>query len=346
MLNEKMITHSLNETKVLGLKVARCNVERLDNEMQLLSEIIDQKSDVCRLRVSAEDEGLIQKLDSMGIPFYFSGSIRRYKTRIEKKPEGEPIYPNMSYEMYDGSQDTLLLKMIHGTWGDYPLGYYRTPYLSELITKESEVQGLYSFYKTNNLNSNHADNSIMFMKHDGNYVGFFALNKIENTLESHIGGILEPYRKGGYFLDMLRYIKNFCINNKLDYFAFGARNENSYVQKIFQNQGFTPIGTENVFHILSMLSLSQTECEVRERTSLDIGVVMEEAMRYLSQFYSNYQITKIQHVPRGEQKNGQKISMKFSLPVKSSQCFLAVLTIVCNDMKHTIGYYYIMGDVV
>jgi len=96
----------------------------------------------------------------------------------------------------------------------------------------------------------------MFMKHKGDYVGFFALNVMEDRLESHIGGILKPYQKFGYFFDMQEYIRRFCLEHELTYFCFGARNENSRVQSIFRKFGYEAYGTDNVFHIPSMISLA------------------------------------------------------------------------------------------
>lgn len=252
------IQFSANESDILGLKVGRCNADWLEEQL-LAEQILQGRYDICRLKIPAEDEYASLKLHHTGIPFFFSGSIRRYETRISEKPAGTFLHPEMVYEMYDGSQQELLLTMLRGTWGDYPLGYYRTPYLDKLIDKEKEIQSVFNFYRHHNLPENNPNNGIAFMKDGDNYVGFFAMNKVDGHFESHIGGILEPYRKGGYFLDMLRYIKNHCVDHHLSHFHFGARNENAYVQKIFQDVGFKAVGTENVFHIVPLLSYSTSE---------------------------------------------------------------------------------------
>lgn len=249
------VQFSANESDILGLKVGRCNADWFDEQI-LLDQILQGRYDICRLKIPAEDEYASLKLQRIGCPFFFSGSIRRYETRISEKPTGSFLHPDMQYEMYDGSQHELLLTMLRGTWGDYPLGYYRTPYLDKLIDKEKEIQSVFNFYRHHNLPKNNPNNGIAFMKDGDHYVGFFAMNKVDGHFESHIGGILEPYRKGGYFLDMLRYIKNYCVDQQLSHFHFGARNENAYVQKIFQDVGFKAVGTENVFHIVPLLSYS------------------------------------------------------------------------------------------
>jgi len=251
--NSTCVDLSANETDVLGLKTGRCNAESLDEEA-LTSQILEGEYDICRLKIPAEEEMASVKLHRTGLPFYFSGSIRRYKTRITEDLPGDYYHPEMNYEMYDGSQDGLLKELLTGTWGTYPLGYYRTPYLNHLVSKEKEIESVFRFYKKYNLNKDYPSNSILFMYDKGNYVGFFALNVVGGNLESHIGGILSPYQKGGYFLDMLRYIRQYCIRHDLHYFLFGARNENAQVQKIFQEVGFKACGSENVFHLPALLS--------------------------------------------------------------------------------------------
>lgn len=247
------LLYSSNESDLLQLRIGRCNADYFNPE-SLRDQIVEGNYDVCRLRIACDDESAAEKLDSMGFPYYFSGSIRRYVTPITDRPAGDYIHQGLTFEYYDGSQEKLLFDMIDGTWGDYPIGYYRTPFLNSLITKEMETECLFQFYKrANNPNLNPANNMV-FIREGDHYVGFFALNHVDGHLESHVGGILKPYRTGGYFLDMQRYIKNYCLDNGLSAFWFGARNENSRVQTIFQAEGYLPVGTENVYHILPLLN--------------------------------------------------------------------------------------------
>jgi RimJ/RimL family protein N-acetyltransferase len=236
------------ESEVLGLKIGRCQAGFFEPEL-LRASVLEAGFDLVRLKVSAEDEMVPARLFQAGIPAFFSGSIRRYDTRITAAPDGDYLHADLVFEAYNGSQDQLLKDMIRGTWGTYPIGYYRTPLLSELISKEAEIECLFRYYKKHNLSTLNPQNTIMFIRHGDQYVGFFALNHLNGNLESHIGGILEPYRRGGYFLDKLRYIKNHCIEHGLSRFLFGARNENAGVQRIFQYVGFQPVGTDNVFHL-------------------------------------------------------------------------------------------------
>lgn len=336
----QIVFNSQNETDILGFKVSRCNEEDV-NEQQLLKEIFKGQFDICRLKLPAEDEMISNKLESIGMPFFFSGSIRRYKTPIKEKPSGDFFHPKMTYEMYNGSQDILLMEMLKGTWGDYPLGYYRTPYLCELVNKEIEIESVFQFYKKSNLNSLNPHNSIMFMNDQGKYVGFFALNEIDGRLESHIGGILEPYRKGGYFLDMLRYIKNYCLDHELSHFVFGARNENATVQKIFQDVGFRPIGSENVFHILPFMSLSQVDSLVLKNQNDDIQNLLSIVNEYATKYFTDFKISKFQssEINLKDEMN-ELYQWIVSMPIKTEKYFLVLIQKVLDSGEVHKCYYF------
>jgi hypothetical protein len=295
------ITYSQNESDLLMLKVGRCVSDNFD-EQQLLNIITSREYDICRLSVPAGDEHAVSKLERMGLPYYYSGTITRYKTLIAELAEGKFIHDDLEYEEYDGTQNELLLKLLKGTWGEYPIGYYRTPYLKNLINKEQEILCVFEFYRKHNLKKNYPDNTIMFIRHRENYVGFFALNIIGNRLESHIGGIVDPYREGGYFYDMQEYIRRFCIGRQLKYFCFGARNENRRVNAIFQKFGYRAVDADNVFHIAPLLSYTAKEPLHTELvvTGKDIANVhdqlLKEAHRRLQRFDSSAFTFKINNM--------------------------------------------------
>lgn len=308
MENSTPLDYSEIESALLGFKIGRCNVEDL-NENILLKKIIEGKFDIVRLKVPAEDEEISNKLSNLNFPFYFSGSIRRYKTKISNKPSGDFINKSLKFEKYDGTQDKIFEELLTDTWGKYPLGYYRTPILNKLISKSDELKCLYTFYKHQNLNQNNILNTMMFMKDRGQYVGYFALNIIDKNLESHIGGIKKEFQKDGYFLDMLRYIKNHCIDENLENFVFGARNENALVQSIFHKVGFVPIGNENVFHITPFLN---GECEKLDINASKINAAnsFEVINQYLTSKFENFELIEFKWYNSSNKYNKKVIHLR------------------------------------
>jgi hypothetical protein len=237
--------------------------------------------------------------------------------------------------------------MLSETWGSYPLGYYRSPYLNKIINKNDELECVFRFYKKHNLHQNYPLNRIIFMKDQNNFVGFFALNIVNGNLESHIGGILKPFRKGKYFLDMLTYIKSFCVNNNLPYFLFGARNENPIVQKIFHEVGFAPIGTENVFHILPFLSHSKLVplainikydnllCIDKIIFSIYLNKLNDKIIFYSKSINTSWHITPVIE---------REYLCKISLPVLFNDIYSGTVVVKYYDSKTLVGITYIDFD--
>ena len=290
---ESNIDYSVFESEEMQMKVGRIAIETeaLDST-NLANKILEDGYDLCRLKISAEEENTIEELEKLDFPFYFSASIRRYKTPVEELTVGTFINQGIEYEKYDRPKDDLLYQMLDECWGDYPMGYYRTPYLKELISKKQELECVFRYYKKYNLQSDFPNNTIMFMKHNGRYVGFFALNVIGDRLESHIGGILKAYQKYGYFYDMQEYIRRFCVDNHLKYFCFGARNENSRVQSIFQKFGYKATITENIFHIVPLLSASKVQ-NITSSLVIEHETSLEKHQLLLQFFNSNERINEL-----------------------------------------------------
>ena len=322
------------ETELLGLKVGRCNHDFFDPQ-QLYRQIAEGKYDLCRLKVPAEDDFATHRLHQTGLPFFFSGSIRKYRTRLADYPTVYYKNPDLVFEMYDGTQDKLLKDMLVGTWGIYPLGYYRSPYLSELVDKEQEIECVYQYYKKYNLNRDHPGNMIYFMKHGNNYVGVFTLNIVGNTLECNLAGILEPYRSGGYFHDEMNFKKEYCIIHGLEYFTFGARNENAPVQRIFQHLNFQTAGNDNVFHIPSLLSYSQRpsiEKEINGKglDSAELAQRLFTEAKLLIPKDISLKPHRISFQLNNEQllATDKTIKLRFSFPVTTGK---EILIVVCSD---------------
>lgn len=250
-----MVSLSSIESDITGLKVSRCNCETFDPTI-LYNELVRSRFDLCRLKVPSEDEYAVFRLQKMGLPFFFSGSIRKYRTKINDNLDIHYTHSRLSFETYNGTQDALLKDMLIRTWGKYPIGYYRSPFLDKLISKEQEIECVYQYYKKHNNNAHAPENKIMFMKDGDKHIGIFTLNVVGDTLECNLAGILPEYKSEGYFHDEMNFKKEYCIKHGLTYFTFGARNENAAVQKIFQHLNFQTIGSDNVFHIAPLLTHS------------------------------------------------------------------------------------------
>ena len=348
-LEPTTVNFSANESNLLNLKVGRCVSANFD-EQQLLQQILENEYDICRLTVSSEDEDAVAKLEKTGLPYFYSGSITRYKTRVADLKENTFIHEDLEYEKYDGLQNDLLLRLLIGTWGTYPIGYYRSPFLKHLVTKEQEIIAVCEFYKKHNLQKDYPNNTIMFIKHKDNYVGFFALNIIDDRLESHIGGIVEPYRADGYFFDMQEYIRRFCVENNLKYFVFGARNENRRVNEIFQKFGYVAVDADNVFHITPLLSYSNNKKDIRneflithEKPPLIYLKILEIVQINAAGFLNNSALNYSFKINNLQEFVGEKYTTITSFPVISDNENMIVIKIY-NENNQLVSFAYLINN--
>lgn len=233
--------------------------------------------------------------------------------------------------------------MLQDTWGNYPLGCYRSPYLSHLVTKEQELESVYQYYKKHNLNRAYPKNKIMFMKDGDNYVGIFTLNEVGNTLECNLAGILKPYRSGMYFHDEMNFKKEYCIKNGFESFTFGARNENAAVQRIFQHLGFETAGNDNVFHITSLLTFSKAPAvtELITTTHLSAGqtgnllytVALQQGEQHLPNYTKSLWQLNNDHLLASNPRPRHSVYISCSNPYRGFEWFFRTLR---NQV--TLGY--------
>ncbi|MEZ5025019.1 MAG: hypothetical protein R2739_00420 [Chitinophagales bacterium] len=331
------------ESAILNLKIGRCVSENFDVTL-LRNQILSNKYDICRLTVPASDKKAVQKLQQTGFLYFFSGSITRYKTLVGSLPQRSFIHHDLEFEQYDGTQDELLINLLLSTWDTYPIGYYRSPILNKICTKEAELKGVFEFYKKNNLNKNYPSNSLMFIKHKDKYVGFFALNIIDDRLESHIGGIVKEYRNDGYFFDMQEYIRRFCISNQLKYFAFGARNENKRVSHIFQEFGYRAVNSENVFHLVPLLSYKNNQEQFIEY--IDFNPINKDNIHQIitNHLYKRTQTEDYNKHSIGinvlEKLKQEKYKIISYLPIVSESDLL-IQSILYNSKNEIVAYAYL-----
>lgn len=250
------IAFSPIESEQFGMNVGRIETEVISGN-DLYLDLLAGNFDLVRLRVNATDEQIVAKLSGLGFPVYFSGGIRRYKVAVANHPVEPYLNNGLTFECYDGSQYEALRLLMLDTWLQYPIGYFRTPTLSGMISREDEIECVIRYYDENNNHLSNPKNAIWFLKLGTEYVGFLALNMIDDyTIESNIAGIAKSHQGKGLFHDVLRYIRNYCLTKGISNFYCGARNENSYSQRTFEKEYMTGYATDHVFHIVSLLGLS------------------------------------------------------------------------------------------
>lgn len=261
---------SVLESQMLGFRFGRCNAAMAVPE-ELRDGIAQHQLDVLRLRVPASDSSVISNLEQTGFPYFFAGGIRRYRVNCLEAPLPDFTSPDIHFELFEGQEMEQLKLIMKESWGNYPLGYYRTPVLRDFISKELESDCLFQFYAERNNHLHYPDNYLWFVKQGETYIGFIALYVYagQDMVDSTIAGFRTSWQGKGLFPNILRHIRAFCRQKGITYFCCGARNENVFSQWAFERDYMKGEGVEYVYHVLPMLReidrnfspLSELECK-------------------------------------------------------------------------------------
>jgi hypothetical protein len=176
------------------------------------------------------------------------------------------------------------------------------------------------------------------------------LNTVGNTLECNLAGILKPYRSDGYFHDEMNYKKEYCIKHGLEYFTFGARNENAAVQKIFQHLNFQTAGNDNVFHIPSLLTYSKLPVVIKEIKTEGLDSkklyqqLLAEGVQLAENNFSAYSKVSLQLNNEGLLRKQKTARVCFSFPVVTEKEILVVMQSENENAEGFSGYLHAAAE--
>jgi hypothetical protein len=232
-----MINYSEIESEVFGLKTGRFNADDF-NAATLREEILAEKYDLVRIKIPAYFDDINVRLVETDFPFYFAGGIRMLSW---KTPECanvfEPINKDLEIELYDGTQTESLEHIIKSSYIFNPLGYYKTPGINQVITKELEAEAMYRYFAKYFNNTAYPDNYIWLMKREGKHIGLCALQFNKGVMGCPLGAVAPEAQSNGIFFDILRYSRHFAWQKGIKEIEAGIRSENLVSQHVFIKQG-------------------------------------------------------------------------------------------------------------
>lgn len=249
-----MIFYSKQESNLLGLKIGRMQTAIFDKK-KLFQKILNEEYDLIRLKVDSQYFDINHQIEKLGIPYYYCGNILRYEMHFFDLPE--PIFkiPSAEFILYTPQYKKLLFNMICESFEEDPLGYYKNPLVSLLLSKKEEVHSMASFYVEK---MNNPKNKMFFLKMDKQLVGFISIFLIkEGVVDTPISGVIKSHRGKHVFDDLRSFRHQYCLNNNITLGLAGARSENFYSQKTFVKDGMIHVGSESIYQITPLLSKKQ-----------------------------------------------------------------------------------------
>ena len=222
------------------------------------------------------------------------------------------------------------------TFSENYAAFFKNPILDKMVSREKKLT-LFGRWAASFYTENDNGKITWLAKHKGEYIGFMAIQYTNNkSWEPVIAGVLPKYRKAGYFIDLIRSVRNYCVTHQIEwtYAKSQAQNINAYRAYVGEDMSMYKMSLS--VNINSLLSFSCEEIVSETITILgEKNAFLNAANDYVFQNYGGkYLIEKIL----------QTILQNFSKPQKAE---MKVLTSYDNDEKTLkVFKFYVFGKIV
>ena len=253
--NNMKINFAKEESQYLGIKIGRLEQKEL-NIVDLQREILEQEYDVIKIRVPATDANMMQQLEKMSLPFSISDTVFHYKAAFQKMGFVPYINEDIVFEIYRKEQFNLLQSIAMQTFSENYAAFFKNPILDKMVSREKKLT-LFGRWAASFYTENDNGKITWLAKHKGEYIGFMAIQYTNNkSWEPVIAGVLPKYRKAGYFIDLIRSVRNYCVTHQIEwtYAKSQAQNINAYRAYVGENMSMYKMSLS--VNINSLLSFS------------------------------------------------------------------------------------------
>ncbi len=291
---------SEEESKFFNLRISRGRITTSSGALG--KAILEGNYDVCRVKVGVNELNIINQLEQLGFPYHFAGEVINYSITLQEinKMNLETDNKAISYEKYDGSQEGIVKEIILKSCSDDPIGYYKTPFLNQLISSPKETRFLASYFSSTYKTENRV---ISLMKKNGRYAGLIAYAIDGNVIQSLLITLLPEYRHYATLNQFMKEAFRYTIERNVPLGVCGARINNRMMQHILEKFGMKKTGADIIFHITPFLGVSNTPARsvATGRKSagnfIDPGVLHRQAYRIARSLNGNIRPLFIRYRP-------------------------------------------------
>lgn len=253
--HEGFISYSPFESEYFQLRIFRNKSSELPDSEHLKNICREQSADLLRLKLNVSDEERItQTLFDTGFPFYYSHSVMTVYANYQNADI--PGYKNekLLFEKYSGEQKTRFYNLIIHGMGENPIGYFKTPLINKLITKEKEA-ACYAEYYSGLYDGTDPKKIAFIMNKEGTDAGVFVFEmEGEDTIHTSMAAVLPHFRSSGLFHDMKVFRQRYCLERGIHHAYAGFRLNNFHTPNSLLKIGYKIIRAEHIYHLPVLLN--------------------------------------------------------------------------------------------
>ncbi len=331
-----MLTISTFESEFLNIRIARCDLDELNDEIigKIRSSAIEQNIDVIRLKLDASINSQ-HFLKNLSFPFSFSGGISEY---IFKGDNLQHSTSKQKLEFIEIKKNEIELfkDFFYQTFNEHDIGYHNAPFLTELISKKNELDCLYLYYADFIHKENH---KLIFLKKDGNLIGFSTMQITEEgILLLPITGILPKYRSKGLYYELCESYTRYIIDNNL-VCVFSSRNENNLARQVYSSFAFKHYGCKYNYNITPLLhknSLAEKNEIINYKFTDNENCILEIKNKLQSVNDKNIKLKNCQNYFNINFDKKSSCTIEISQPFSNHLTTLYVCKLMQNNTVHSI----------
>jgi hypothetical protein len=306
-----MITESVNESQLLGLRVGRLAGDGLEAS-RLRAALVEGAYDLCRVtfRMERSRDGGVALLEALGLPYFYAGGILRYEVDYREKPYAQhwPSRPDLEFVPAGEEHRQDLEALLRASFAEDPIGYYKTPYLAALFDRGREVDCLLAYHLYPRAGEHHT----FLVRREGRYVAFLIMQVEDRLLHTPLLGVL-PAERGGHLFDPMRDFIHLFASRRGWREVEGARIDNLLSQNVFGQDGLRHVANETVFHITPFLDRGRSSARAvpPEQVEELVSQELPPGLRCVSE-------------RRVSLAQGEPVVAEVALPVRTASLSLAV----------------------
>ncbi len=249
METSSLINYSDVESNRFNLNIYRAKLEDVKQGI-LKKELINNNADLLILRLPSANKNVHSKLLNIGFEVIHADTLVYYIVNLSTH-EVKPLRNDLTFEIIDDSNISVLKEIIPIIFQDYQNHYFSNPILDKEKITEGYIEWASSYYSQTGKIS-------FLVKKEGQVAGFATCSFDAEKQESEgvLYGVMPNFAGKGIYSDMIKFTQQYFKDKGFRSMWVSTQIQNYSVQKAWLNEGFFLKKSFETYHINSLLNYS------------------------------------------------------------------------------------------
>jgi len=262
------------ETGRFGLRVFRGTLEEL-NEQDILDAVVAHDIDIVILRLPAEKEHQLHRLNRTGLPWLAADTLVWYESDLTRYDPKEPERKDIAFlptrPEHAASLDELVADIFTG---------YHNHYASNPLLGREAIVASYQDWTRNYITDEAKGRISWLVRKDENFVAFVTCAFSRDRAEIVLNGVRPSAAGQGTYTDLVRFVQRHFKSRGVDKLRISTQSHNYAVQRIWNREGFRLRNAVVTIHVNALMHHSVVEpCRFELPASVDALALWRTAVR-------------------------------------------------------------------